>query len=41
MIELVLEDKMSISDFEIKRQGISYTIDTVKYFKNKYPNDEL
>lgn len=41
MIEMVLENKMTISDFEIKRQGISYTIDTVKYFKNKYPNDEL
>ncbi len=41
MIELVLEDKMTVSDFEIKRQGISYTIDTVKYFKNKYPNEEL
>ena len=41
MIEMVLEDKMSISSFEIDRKGNSYTIDTVKYFKNKYPNDEL
>ncbi len=41
MIELILEDKMFISNFEINRKGISYTIDTIKYFKNKYPNDEL
>lgn len=41
MIELILEDKMSISDFEIKRKGTSYTIDTIKYFKNKYPDAEL
>ncbi|WLP85931.1 nicotinate-nucleotide adenylyltransferase [Mycoplasma seminis] len=41
MISLVLEDKMELCDFEIKRGGVSYTIDTVKYLKNKYPNDEL
>lgn len=41
MINLVLEDKMEVSDFEIKRGGVSYTIDTLKYFKHKYPNDEL
>jgi nicotinate-nucleotide adenylyltransferase len=31
----------SISDSEIKRQGQSYTIDTVKQFKDKFPKDEL
>ena len=41
MINLVLKPKMSCSSFEIDRQGISYTIDTVKYFKNKYPEAEL
>ncbi|QNM93899.1 nicotinate-nucleotide adenylyltransferase [Mycoplasma sp. Pen4] len=41
MIKLVLEDKMEVSDFEIKRNGVSYTIDTIKYFAHKYPNDEL
>ncbi|ADE19635.1 nicotinate-nucleotide adenylyltransferase [Mycoplasma crocodyli] len=41
MIKLVLPEKCEISDFELKRQGVSYTIETVKYFKNKYPNDEL
>lgn len=29
------------SDAEIKRDGRSYTIDTIKEFKKKYPNDEL
>ncbi len=41
MINLVLEDKMEVSSFEIDRKGISYTIDTVKYFRNKYRDDEL
>ena len=41
MINLVLKPKMCCSSFEIDRQGISYTIDTVKYFKNKYPEAEL
>ncbi len=31
----------SVSDAEIKRQGRSYTIDTLKEFKQKYPEDEL
>lgn len=41
MLELVLEDKMEVSPFEVNRKGVSYTIETVKYFKNKYKNDEL
>lgn len=41
MLELVKPEKSEISDFEIKRKGTSYTIDTVKYFKQQYPNDEL
>ncbi|QZE12404.1 nicotinate-nucleotide adenylyltransferase [Mycoplasma sp. Ms02] len=41
MIEKVLPEKAEISLFEINRKGISYTIDTVKYLKNKYKNDEL
>ena len=41
MINIVLEKNMFVSDFEIKRKGVSYTIDTVKYFKNKFPNDEI
>ncbi len=30
-----------VSDAEIKRQGRSYTIDTIREFKEKYPQDEL
>lgn len=41
MIKNVIEDKMEISTFEIKRKGLSYTIDTIKYFKNLYKNDSL
>ena len=32
---------LGVSDVEIKRQGRSYTIDTLKEFKRKYPHDEL
>ncbi len=31
----------TVSDIEIKRQGRSYTIDTLKVFQAKYPRDEL
>lgn len=31
----------SVSDMEIKRDGRSYTIETVKAFKKLYPEDEL
>lgn len=31
----------SVSDIEIKRQGRSYTIDTLKELKNKFIHDEL
>ena len=31
----------AVSDIEIKRQGRSYTIDTLKVLKLKYPKDEL
>ncbi len=41
MIELVKPPKSEVSLFEINRKGISYSIDTVKYFKQKYPNEEL
>ncbi|WKX02199.1 nicotinate-nucleotide adenylyltransferase [Candidatus Mycoplasma mahonii] len=41
MLEIAKPQKATISHFEINRKSISYTIDTVKYFKQKYPNDEL
>jgi len=31
----------TVSDIEIKRQGRSYTIDTLKEFRTKYQQDEL
>lgn len=31
----------AVSDMEIKRKELSYTIDTLKQFKEKYPVDEL
>ena len=43
MIKLAIEglDKFEISDLEIKRAGYTYTKDTVAYFKENYPDDEL
>ncbi len=43
MISLAIRGNkyFSVSDIEIKRDGRSYTIDTVKMFKNKFPKDEL
>lgn len=41
MINLVKPEKTEICDFEIKRNNPSYTIDTVKYLKNKYKEDNL
>ena len=43
MIELAIKTNkyFSVSDIEIKRDGSSYTIDTLKEFKEKYPDDAL
>jgi nicotinate-nucleotide adenylyltransferase len=43
MLSLALPDDgiFEIDDFEIKRGGISNTIDTVRYFKDKYPTSEI
>ncbi len=43
MLEIVLKDYPSfeIEDFEIKRTGISYTSDTIRYLKQKYPQDKF
>lgn len=32
---------LELDTFEIDKQGISYTIDTIRYLKEKHPNDEL
>ncbi|WP_029906093.1 nicotinate-nucleotide adenylyltransferase [Mycoplasmopsis opalescens] len=44
MIKLAIsecEENFEISEFETKRGGVSYTFETIRYFKQKYPNDEL
>ncbi len=43
MTKLAVErySHFSVSDFEIKNSGISYTIDSIKHFKNIYDNIEL
>lgn len=35
------EEKVEVSDYELKREEISYSADTVEHFKSLYPNDEL
>lgn len=43
MLKLAIKNNryFFVSDIEIKRDGRSYTIDTIKEFKEKYPRDEL
>jgi nicotinate-nucleotide adenylyltransferase len=43
MVKLAIKDNryFLVSDIEIKRDGRSYTIDTLKEFKKIYPSDEL
>jgi nicotinate-nucleotide adenylyltransferase len=43
MLNLAVEgvDFFEVSDYEINKEGISYTIDTVKEFKKKYDNLEF
>jgi len=35
------DKRFEISDFELGRGGVSYTIDSVRHFRALYPNDEL
>lgn len=32
---------VTVSDYEISRGGVSYTVDTVRYLRGLYPNDKL
>ena len=43
MLELATRDikEFEVSDVEMKRPGPSYTVDTLKYFKNKFKNYSL
>lgn len=35
------DKRFEISDFELRRGGVSYTIDSVRHFRALYPQDEL
>ena len=35
------EENIEVSDMEIKRNGVSYTVDTLRELKSIYPDDEL
>lgn len=35
------DHRFEISDIELRRGGVSYTIDSARHFRNLYPNDEL
>ncbi len=43
MIKMAIKENkyFAISDAEIKRDGRSYTIDTIKEFKHSFPNEEI
>ncbi len=43
MCRLATEDikGLEVSDFELKRNEVSYTINTVRHFREKFPDDEL
>jgi nicotinate-nucleotide adenylyltransferase len=43
MVKLAIKGNknFSVSDAEIRRDGKSYTIDTVRDFKKQYPNEDL
>ena len=42
MLELSFDDEsFVISDYEITRSEISYSADTIEYFKSVYPEDEI
>ncbi len=43
MISLAIEGekKMSVSDYELKRDTVSYSVDTIEHFKNIYPDDDI
>ena len=36
-----LSERWECSDVEIKRDSLSYTVDTVRFFKESYPEDQL
>ena len=34
-------DNFCVSDFEMKKEGVSYSSDTIAYFKKQFPNSEI
>lgn len=41
MVKLLETDKIKVSEIEIERAGISYTIETIKYLKENFPRDKF
>lgn len=41
MLNLCLSEKCEVSKFETNRKSTSYTIDTVRYFRQKFPKAEI
>ena len=43
MIECTIRDRprYSVSDIEIRRKGISYTVDTLRFIRSSHPDSEL
>lgn len=41
MARLAFKGIAEVSDCEIKRKGKSYTVDTLEYFKKRYPDSEI
>jgi nicotinate-nucleotide adenylyltransferase len=35
------DGRFEISDYELRKGGISYTIDSVRHFRQQYPHDEI
>lgn len=35
------DQRLEISDYELKKGGISYTIDSARHFRAQFPNDQL
>jgi len=35
------DSRFEVSDFELRRGGISYTVDSARHFRALYPNDDL
>lgn len=43
MVKLAIEpyEEFSISDYEIKKEGLSFTYETLEYFKEKYKREKI